>query len=170
MNRILAFAFPAGVFDREDPSGRDFEVSLGFLPVIVLEGVKLALRDCSAASAAGPLRFFLCFLLSQRLHYGWAGVKADESSSHPQRSGGLGLDAIEPSRSTLRKNPRRKQRKQRDRCRPSNIADRVTLREEAQAARKSRSGNAGRVAKPPYLQERQRSAKPPRGWGRTGGE
>jgi hypothetical protein len=68
---------------------------------------------------------------------------------------GLGLDAIKPICSILRK-MRRKQRKQRDRCRPSG---------EMTAPRPGRLGraaarNAGRVAKPPYLQERQRSAKP----------
>jgi hypothetical protein len=55
-----------------------------------------ALRGRSAASAAGPLRVFLCFLLSQRLHYGWAGGKAGARvfARHPK---GLALTPLSPS-------------------------------------------------------------------------
>jgi hypothetical protein len=128
----------------------------------------VALRDRSAACAAGPLRFCLCSLLSQRRHCGGAGVRAGERASHPQRSEGLGLDAQEPPRSTLRKNPRREERQQRGRRRPSRPALRGTRTplppEEAQgvAATASLQEPAG-AAKPLTSRKRQRSAKPPGG-------
>src|SRR5262245_3299770 len=49
--------------------------------------VKLALRDRPVVSAAGPLQFCLCSLLSPRSQCGRAGVKAG-AQPHPQCSGG----------------------------------------------------------------------------------
>src|SRR5262249_19700020 len=54
---------------------------------------------------------------------------------------------LKPTRSTLRKTPRREQRKQRDRCRPSKLALRSTqlpVREEAQGGSGEPPQDAGR--------------------------
>src|SRR5262245_6038734 len=81
VNKFLpCLAFPAGYVTTRAHRG------FPGLPPLLL-GVKLALRDCSAASAAGPLQFVLSSLLSPRSHGGGARDKAG-AQPHPQRSGG----------------------------------------------------------------------------------
>jgi len=124
----------------------------------------VALRDRSAACAAGPLQFFLCSLLSQRRHCGGAGVKAG-ALPHPERSGGLGLDTTEPPRSTLRKiQGGRKDRRGTDagRATPLSVAGGLPgLRRKPRAALRRRHTAPAGAAKRTSRQERERAAKPP---------
>ena len=150
MNRASVLACPAGVCNREGTSRFPWASPLFIGSEKSRYGVA---RPLSRLAFCGF--FFASFFRS-------AATANRRVSRLAQQPEGLGLDAIKPICSILRK-MRRKQRKQRDRCRPSG---------EMTAPRPGRLGraaarNAGRVAKPPYRQERQAIRKAPGGRGRT---